>query len=204
MKLQSTFLLLLLLAVVAFAGCYTQLGYHASSNFEHGHHYRSVRDVDAAHTSKTESEDTERAHDTETESEDIKQEDAEESEGYYGRRKRTSRTVYVYPDRYHTYSVPYAYAYPSFFYYPYHPFYGSRYYYGYRAPYYRYYRGYYPYRNVYRRYHSGNRYTPLSRRTYKKGDLRLENRRSRSSRGVTSPRSRSEQPRQRIRNRKEN
>ena len=45
MKLQSTFLLLLLLAVVAFAGCYTQLGYHASSSFEHGHHYRSVRDL---------------------------------------------------------------------------------------------------------------------------------------------------------------
>ena len=203
MKLQSTFLLLLLLAVMAFAGCYTQLGYHASSNFEHGHRYRSVRDADTAQTSETESEDTERMQDTEAESEEVERahEDAEESEGYYGRRKRTSRTVYVYPDRYHTYSAPYAYAYPSFFYYPYHPFYGSRYYYGYRAPYYRYYGGYYPYTNVYRRYHSGSRYAPLSRRTYKKGDLRLKNRRSRSSRSVTSPRSRSEQPRQRLRNR---
>ena len=104
MKLQSTFLLLLLLAVVAFAGCYTQLGYHASSNFEHGQHYRSVRDAGAEHTSETESEETEHAHDTETESEGIEREheDAEESEGYYGRRKRTSRTVYVYPDRYDT------------------------------------------------------------------------------------------------------
>ena len=203
MKLQSTFLLLLLLAVVAFAGCYTQLGYHASSNFEHGQHYRSVRDAGAEHTSETESEETEHAQDTEAESEEIEREheDAEESEGYYGRRKRTSRTVYVYPDRYDTYWTPYAYAYPSFFYYPYHPFYGYRYYYGYRAPYYRYYSGYYPYTNVYRRYHSGSRYAPLSRRTYKKGDLRLNNRRSRSSRSVTSPRSRSEQPRQRLRNR---
>ena len=204
MKLQSTFLLLLLLAAVAFAGCYTQLGYHASSNFEHGQHYRSVRAADTAHTSETESEEAERDHDTEAESEEIEQEheDAEESEGYYGRRKRTSRTVYVYRDGYRTYWAPYTYAYPSFFYYPYHPFYGYRYYdYGYRAPYYRYYGGYYPYTNVYRRYHSGSRYAPLSRRTYKKGDLRLNNRRSRSSRGVTSPRSRSEQPRQRLRDR---
>ena len=203
MKLQSIFLLLLLLAAVAFAGCYTQLGYHASSNFEHGHHYRSVRDTDAAHTSETESEEAEHADNTEAESEEIEQEhtDAEESDGYYGRRKRTSRTVYVYPDGYHTHWAPYTYAYPSFFYYPYHPFYGYRYYYGYRAPYYRYYSGYYPYRNVYRRYHSGSRYTPLSRRTYKRGDLRLENRRSRSSRSVTSPRSRSGQHRQRLRNR---
>ena len=204
MKLQSTFLLLLLLAVVAFAGCYTQLGYHASSNFEHGHPYRSVRDADREHTSEIESEDAEHAHHTEAESEEIEREhtDAEESEGYYGRRKRTSRTIYVYPDRYHTHWAPDGYAYPSFFY-PYHPYYGYRYYYGYRAPFYRYYSGYYPYTNVYRRYHSGSRYAPLSRRTDKKGDLRLKNRRSRSSRGVTSPRSRSEQPRQRLRNRKE-
>ena len=202
MKLQSTFLLLLLLTVVAFAGCYTQLGYHASSNFEHGHYYRSVRAAEAEHTSETESEDAEHAHDTEVESEEIEREheDAEESEGYYGRRKRTSRTVYVYPDRDHTYSVPDTYAYPSFFYYPYHPFYGYRYYYGYRAPYHRYYGGYYPYTNVYRRYHSGSRYAPLSRRTYKKGDLRLKNRRSRSSRGVTSPRSRTERLRTRNQN----
>ncbi len=204
MKLQSIFLLLLLLAVVAFSGCYTQLGYHASSNFEHGYPYRGVRDAGAEHASETESEHSEHAHDTEAESEEIEQEhtDAEESEAYYGRRKRTSRTVYVYPDGYHTHWAPYTYAYPSFLYYPYHPFYGYRYYYsGYHAPYYRYYSGYYPYRNVYRRYHSGSRYTPLSRRTYKRGDLRLNNRRSRSSRSVTSPRSRSEQPRQRLRNR---
>ena len=205
MKLQSIFLLLLLLAVVAFAGCYTQLGYHASSNFEHGHHYRSVRDTYKEHTSEKESEETEHGHDTEAESEEIErahEDTEEESEGYYGRRKRTSRTVYVYPDGYHTYWGPHTYAYPSFFYYPYHPFYGYRYAYGYRAPYYRYYSGYYPYTNVYRRYHSGSRYTPLSRRTYKKGDLRLNNRRSRSSRSVTSPRSRSEQPQQHLRDRK--
>ncbi len=190
MKLQSTFLLLLLLAGVAFAGCYTQLGYHVSSNFEHGHPYRGVRDTDTAHTSEAESEKFEQEHT-----------DAEVSEGYYGRRKRTSRTVYAYPDGYRTYSVPYTYAYPSFFYYPYHPFYGYRYYYGYRAPYSRYYRSYYPYTNVYRRYHSGSRWAPLSRRTNKKGDLRLENRRSRSSRGVTSPRSEAGRLRTRNQNR---
>ncbi len=205
MKLQSIFLLLLLLAVVAFAGCYTQLGYHASSNFEHGHHYRSVRNAESEHAAETEAEESEHGYNnTETESEEVERADKdteEESEGYYGRRKRTSRTVYVYPDGYHTDSVPYVYAYPSFFYFPYYPFYGYRSYYGYRAPYYRYYSGYYPYRNVYRRYHSGSRYVPLSQRTYKKGDLRLNNRRSRSSRSVTSPRSRYEQPRQRLRNR---
>ena len=209
MKLQSTFLLLLLLAAVAFAGCYTQLGYHASSNFEHGHPYRSVGYADTEHTSEAESEETEHAHDTEAESEEIEREheDSEESEGYYGRRKRSYRTTYTQPYRYDTYWSPYVaypyYAYPPVWYYPYRPFYRYGYYYGYHAPYYRYYRGYYPYRNVYRRYHGGgSRYTPLSRRTSKKGDLRLENRRSRSSRSVTSPRSRSERLRTRDRNKK--
>ena len=211
MKLQLTFVLLSLLTVVAFAGCYTQLGYHASSNFEREHHYRSLREAEAAHTSETESEEAEHAHTSEAESEEIEREhvDDEDSDGYYGRRKRSYRTTYASPYRYDTYWGPYApypyYAYAPVWYYPYRSFYGyNRYYYGYRAPYYRYYGGYYPYTNVYRRYHSGSRYVPLSRRTYKKGDLRLENRRSRSSRSVTSPtKSRSERLRRRAGNRDE-
>ena len=205
MKLQFTFLPLLLFAMVAFAGCYTQLGYHASSNFEHGHHYTSVRNAEKEHAPEAESEEAEHAHDSEAESEEIEREhtDDEDSDSYYGRRKRSYRTTYAYPYGYDTYWVPYAHAYPPIWYHPYHPFYGyNRYYYGYRAPYYRYYRGYYPYTNVYRRYHSGSRYVPLSRRTYKKGDLRLEKRRSRSSRSVTSPtKSRSERSQRRAGNR---
>ncbi len=198
MKLQFTFLLLLLLAVVVFAGCYTQLGYHASSDFGRVHykHHESLRKerTETEHASEAASEESELEHD-----------DDEDSDGYYGRRKRSYRTTYTSPYRYDAYGVPYGphpyyYAYPPVWYYPYRPFY-SRYYYGYRAPYYRYYSGYYPYRNVYRRYHSGSRYVPLSRRTYKKGSLRLENRRSRSSRSLTSPSSRSK--RQQIRNRNE-
>ena len=188
MKLQLILVLLSLLAVVAFAGCYTQLGYHASSDYGYGrvhhkHHEEPTQE-------KTETEHT-------SEASELKHSDDSDSEGYYGRRKRSYRTTYTQPYRYDTYGSPYV-AYPPVWYYPYRPFYGyDRYYDGYHAPYY----GYYPYRNVYRRYHSGSRWTPLSRRTYKKRNLRLENRRSRSSRSVTShpPRSRSE--RQRLRNR---
>ena len=203
MKLQISFALLLLLAMVAFAGCYTQLGYHASSDLGRVHHkhYESLAKVE------TEAEHADEAEFEESELADANDED---SEGYYGKRKRSYRTTYTQPYRYDTYWSPYVaypyYAYPPVWYYPYRPFYGySRYYYGYHAPYYRSYRGYYPYRNVYRRYHSGSRYTPLSRRTYKKGNLRLQNRRPQSSRSVTSRsprRSRSERLRTRDRNTK--
>ena len=198
MKLQISFAILLLLAMVAFTGCYTQLGYHASSDYGRVHpkHHESVtkEETETTHADAAVSEASELAH-----------ADDEDSDGYYGRRKRSYRTTYVSPYRYDSYWVPYG-AYPSYaspvWYYLYRPFYsGYGYYYGYRAPYYRYYSGYYPYRNVYRRYHSGSRYTPLSRRTYKKGDLRLGNRRSRSSRSVTSPSPRSRSERQRIRER---
>ena len=198
MKLQISFTLLLLLAMVVFAGCYTQLGHHASSDFGRVYHKQhegfAKEKIEAEHAEAAASEASELEH-----------ADAEDSEGYYGRRKRSYRTTYTQPYRYDTYWSPYVaypyYAYPPVWYYPYRPFYGySRYY----APYSRYYSGYYPYRNVYRRYHSGSRYTPLSRRAYKKGDLRLENRRSRSSRSVTSgsSRSRSERLRTRDRNKK--
>ena len=200
MKLQISCAILLLLAMVVFAGCYTQLGYHASSNYGRVHHTHqeglTKEEAETEHTNEAASEDSELEH----------ADDKEDSKGYYGRRKRSYRTTYTSPYRYDAYWVPYGpypyyYASPPVWYYPYRPFYG-RYYYGYRAPYYRYYSGYYPYRNVYRRYHSGSRYVPLSRRTYKKGSLRVENRRSRSSRSVTSPSSRSKRQQIRDRNRK--
>ena len=206
MKLQGTFVLLSLLAMVAFAGCYTQLGYQgrslpthiegASSDFDGK--YRTVLDGEKAEEhSEAESEKVEPEHT-----------DAEESGGYYGRRKYTRRETYVYPRRhYGSYwrpDTPYPYGYypPVRFPYYSHPWFYGYGYYGY-SPYYRYYRGYYPYTNVYRRYYGRSRYVPLSRRTYDRRNLRSENRRSRSSRSVTSPKSRSERPQRRIRNRNE-
>ena len=192
MKWQLTFVLPLLLGMVAFAGCYTQVGYHASSGF------------DQKYNRALEEEKTEEV--SEAESEGVASEDAEESEGYYGRRKYTRRTVYAYPSSYGNYWMPYM-PYPYGYYLPVARYYPHPWFYGYRsygyAPYYRYYRGYYPYTNVYQRYYRGSRYVPLSRRTYKKGDLRLENKRSRSSRSVTSPKSRSERLQRRAKNRNE-
>lgn len=195
MKVQATFVLLSLLAMVAFAGCYTQLGYYASSDFDGN--YRTVMDGE-----KTEDH-------SEAESDELEPEhtDTEDSEGYYGRRKYTRRETYVYPRGYSggywgSYPLyPYRYYMPVMPYYSYPWFYGYGYY-GY-SPYYRYYRGYYPYTNVYRRYYGRSRYVPLSRRTYDRSDWRPENRRSRSSRSVTSPKSRSERPQRRTRNRNE-
>ena len=198
MKLQLTFALLLLLAAMGFTGCYTQLGYHASADFE-GRYAKVLEKEKMEHLSETESEESElEAHDA----------DDKDSEGYYGQRKPTYRKRrYVSPYRYDSYWGPYApswyYAYPPVFYYP-HPWFSRYYrpYYGYYRSYYPYY-GYYPYTNVYRRYRGGNYYTPRSRRTYDRGSWRSENRRSRNSRSVTTPRTRSERPQRRIRNRDE-
>ncbi len=197
MKLQVTFVLPLLLATVTFAGCYTQVGYYASSDFDRKYHRVSEKEKTEENHSEAESEEMEPEHT-----------DTENSEGYYGRRKYTRRETYVYPHRhYDSYWGPYV-LYPYRYYLPAVPYYSHPWFYGYGyygySPYYRHYRGYYPYTNVYRRYYSGSRYAPLSRRTYKKGNLRPENRRSRSSRSVTSPKSRSERPQRRIRNRNEN
>ena len=206
MKSLLTFALLLLLATVGLTGCYTQLGYYASIDFDRKYH-RVLEEEQMAHTSKTESKESElEKHDDDA--------DAEESEGYYGRRKSTYRNRYASPHRYDTYWTPYApypyYAYPPALYHPYAWLYGFhapyRYYRSY-YPYYGYYRGYYPYTNVYRRYYGygSSRYVPLSRRTYSnRSNWRSENRRSRNSRSVTSPRTRSERPQRRIRNRNEN
>ena len=192
MKLQVTVVVSLLLAMGTFAGCYTQLGYHASSDF------------DRKYDTVLKEEKTENHSEAESEKLEPEHTEAEESEGYYGRRKYTHRETYVYPRRHYgsywgPYPLyPYRYYMPvGFPYYSYPWFYGYGYY-GY-SPYYRYYRGYYPYANVYPRYYSGSRYTPLSRRTYNRREWRSENRRSRSSRGVTSPKSRSQRPQRRIR-----
>ena len=204
MKLQLTFALLLLLAAIGFTGCYTQLGYYASSDFNQRYH-KVLEDEEMEHSSKAKSEESElEEHDA----------DAEDSEGYYGRRKPTYRKSkrYVSTHRYNSYWGPYMpysyYAYSPVLYYPNPWFYGYyapyRYYRSY-YPYYGYYRGYYPYTNVYRRYRGGSQYTPLSRRTYNnRGSWRSENRRSRNTRSVTTPKTRSERPQRRTRNRNEN
>ena len=202
MKLQLTFILLLFLAMTAFAGCYTQLGYQ-----EHGwqaHVGSASSDFDRKYHRVLEKEETEDHSEAESEELEPEHTDAEASEGYYGRRKYTRRETYAYPRGYYdTYwgayaPYPYRYYVPVRFPYYSHPWFYRYGYYGY-APYYR----YYPYTNVYRRYYGQSRYVPLSRRAYNKRDLRLENRRSRSSRGVTSPKSKSERPQRRIRNRNE-
>ena len=207
MKLQVTFILLLFLAMTAFAGCYTQLGYQGRSL--QAHVGSASSDFDREYDTVLKEEETEDHSEAESEELESEPTDAEASEGYYGRRKYTHRETYVYPRRYYdTYGGPYA-PYPYHYYlpvrFPYysHPWFYGYGYYGY-SPYYRYYRGYYPYTNVYRRYYGRSQYTPLSRRAYNKRDLRLENRRSRNSRGVTSPKSRSERPQRRIRNRNSN
>ena len=207
MKLQVTFVLLSLLAVIAFAGCYTKLGYQGRSL--QAHVGSASSDFDGNYRTVMKGEKT--GDHAEAESEELasEQTDTEASEGYYGRRKYTRRETYVYPRRdYGSYWGPYP-LYPYRYYmpvgFPYysHPwFYRYGYSYGY-SPYYRYYRGYYPYTNVYRRYYGRSRYVPLSRRTYDRSDWRPENRRSRSSRSVTSPKTRSERPQRRTRNRNE-
>ncbi|MDE0554173.1 MAG: hypothetical protein OXI24_08165 [Candidatus Poribacteria bacterium] len=200
MKLALVFALLLLGAMIGLTGCYTQLGYYASADFDRRYH-KVLEKEKMEHDSKTESEESElEKPDDET----------EDSEGYYGRRKRSYRRTYSHPSRYDTYHwAPYA-PYPYYAYspvwYPFHPWFS-----GYYRPSYRYYRsyypsyGYHPYTNVYRRYYGGSRYVPLSRRTYpNRSNWRSENRRVRSSRRVTTPRRESERPQPRTRHRNEN
>ncbi len=195
MKLQLILALLLLSAMMGLIGCYTQLGYHASPDFDQ--RYRKVLEgVEMEHRAKSEEE-----------SESEKPGADEDSEDYYKPRKPIYRKRHVPSYRYDTYWVPYApyYAYPPAFYYPYPWFYGDAYgYYGGYYSSYRYHRIYYPYINVYRRYHGGSRYIPFSRHSYRnRGNWRNEHRRSWSSRGVTSPRAKSERPQRPTGNRNE-
>ena len=183
MKLQITFLLSLFLATLTFAGCYTQLGHYATSDFDQKYHEVLAEEKTEDHV--------------EAESEPAHIDETETSEGYYGQRKYTRRSTYAHPHREYTpyYSgtyAPYPYYLPVMPYYS-HPWYYGYGYYGYARPY-RYYSGYYPYTNVYRRYYGKSRYVPLSRRTYQRRDWRPENRRTRSSRSVTSPNSKSKRP----------
>ncbi len=210
MKLSLTFALSLLVVMVGLTGCYTQLGYYASSDFD-GRYYKVLKEKKMEHASKSKSESAESELEEHADKEHT---DPEDSEGYYGRRKPTYRNRHVSPYRYNFYWVPYApypyHVYSPVWYYP-HPWFYRGYYgpsYGYYRsyyPYYGYYRGYYPYTNVYRRYHGGSRYVPLSRRTYNnRGAWRSDNQRSRSSRSVTSPRTRSARPQRRVKTRNEN
>ncbi len=200
MKLSFVFALLLFGAMtIGLTGCYTQLGYYASAAFDRRYH--KVLEAEGMDTLQTESEESELGK---------KDNDNEDSEGYYGKRKRSYRRVYSHPSGYDTYHwapyVPYPYYVYSPVWYPFHPWFS-----GYYRPYYRYYRsyypyyGYYPYANVYRRYYSGSRYVPLSRRTDRnRTNWGSESQRSRNSRSVASPRTQSERPPRRIRNKHEN
>ncbi len=178
MSLKVVFILLFLLTTVAFVGCYTKLGYHDTAYLKEKRHKQIEK--------------------TGEEMEHVS--DSDDSEGYYGRRKSTYRSSYPYVGD--SYWVPYA-PYPRLLYYPpvyYYPppswYYGYGYY-RYSAPYYRYYGSFYPYWGYYGRYYGGG-YLRAPRGTYKSGSLRkgrVENRRSRASRSLTSPKSRSERPR---------
>ena len=156
----------LLLAVIALAGCYTQIGYYEPphSTLQTSYHHQ--------HKDKKVESEQEEQKEVEAEGEASEVED----EGYYGRRKPS----YSDSDRYYR-SYYYDYSYPVYPYYygGYHPRYP---YYRYSYPYYSYY-GYYP-------YYGGYRYRP-SRYGYSKprskiGDLNFGKRRSQSYRGVRS------------------
>ncbi len=187
MKLKSVFIPLLLFSTMILIGCYTKFGYHDSAFLQENQHQHQENNE----------EKMEQASKAETE-------DSDESDGYYGRRKRTygssrynGHNSYWIPYR----PYPYAY-YQPMYYYPQPWYYGYGYgYYGYRTPYYRYYGGYYPYRSYYGGYR-GSSYLPANRGTYKRGAVlnRSENRRVRSSRSVTSSNPRSERPRRSTRN----
>ncbi|MDE0636223.1 MAG: hypothetical protein OXI43_10295 [Candidatus Poribacteria bacterium] len=182
MNLKAAVILLFLFTTVTFIGCYTKLGYYEPASLKEKHD---------KHVEKN-TEKMEHASDSDA-----------ETEGYYGRRKRSYSSSYPYASRsYWTPYVPYTY-YPPAYYYPYPWHYG----YGYYTPYYRYYRGYYPYRSYYGRYH-GSTFYPASRGTYKRGavlrEYRSENRRSRASRSVSSANPRSERPQRKARDSNEN
>lgn len=186
MNLKAVLILLFLFTTVTLAGCYTKLGYYEPVY---------LKEKQQKHVEKTE-EEMKHASDSD-----------EETEGFYGRRKRSYSSSHTY--RGDSYWVPYApsysYAYyPPAYYYP-HPWYYGYGYYRYHAPYYRYYRGYYPYRGYYGGYYGGT-YSPAYRSTYKRGAVlnRSGNRRSRVSRSVTSANPRSDRPQRRLRNRNEN
>ncbi len=177
----------LLLAVIALAGCYTQVGYYEPRPL-------TTRQTSYHHQDKHQRDDGD--GEMESEQEPQKEVEAEgepaeaEDDGYYGRRKPS----YGYSDRsYRSYHYD-DYYYPVYPYYygGYHPLYP---YYRYSSPYYSYY-GYYPYYGGYGYRPYRYRYsTPRS----KIGDLNFGKRRSQSYRGVRSRHPSSSRPERSLR-----
>ena len=176
MSQKIVFLLLLFIPMTLF-GCYTKLGYYEPVN---------TNKNQQKHAEKTE----ENVNQT-SDSDVITTRD--ESDGYYGRRKRAYSTSKSYSSD--SYWIPhgayYSY-YPSPYYYPDPWYYGYSYY-----PY----SSYYPYRGSYYGRYRGGTYPPSSHSTYKRGkitrDYRSENRRSRVSRSVISSNPQSDRPQRR-------
>ena len=181
MNLKVVIITLFLFSTVIFIGCYTKLGYYDPA-------YLKEKQQEQAGTNEEKIEET-TVSDAET-------------DGYYGRRKRTHRSSYSYrDDSYWVPYTPYPYAYYPHTYYP-HPWYYGYGYYGYHAPYYRYYRGYYPYTGYYGWY--GRRsYSNIYKRGAAPREYRSEYRRSRFSRSATSTRSQSNRTQQNSKNRNE-
>ncbi len=179
-----------LLAVIAFAGCYTQIGYYEPRP--------SVREISSHHQDERRHQDGDEKMGSEREAEEeveAKEEPSEvDDEGYYGRRKPS----YGYSGRYYrSYSYDYYDYYPAYPYYygGYHPLY----------PYYGY--SYYPYHSYYGsyRYHGYRPYRyRYPQRTSRIGDLNFGKRRSQSYRGVRSRHPSSGRPDRSLRKDEEN
>ena len=181
----------LLLAIIALAGCYTQIGYYEPRH--------STRETSYHHQNKHQREDGDKK--VESEQEEHKEVEAEgeasevEDEGYYGRRQPS----YGYSDRYYRSYYYDDYYYPTYPYYygGYHPLYP---YYGYSYPYYSYYGSY--------RYYGGYGYRPYrygySKPRSKIRDLNFGKRRSQSYRGVRSRHPSSSRPDRSLRKSEEN
>ena len=171
-----------LLAVIALAGCYTQVGYYEPRH--------STRQTSYHHQDEHQREDG----GEKVESEEKAQKEVED-EGYYGRRKPS----YGYSGRY---SRSYYYGDYSYPVYPY--------YYGGYQPLYPYYRYSYPYYSSYGYYHyyGGYRYRPYrygySKPRSKISDLNFGKRRSQSYRGVRSRQPSSSRPDRSLRKSEEN
>lgn len=189
MKLKPILILFLLFAVLTIVGCYTKLSYFEPM---------AVNKKHIQHVKETEES-------IEYDSHSAVKKDAGESDGYYGQRK--SDYGYAKRDTDRSYTIPYT-SYP-YFHYPlayYHPnpwYYG--YGYSYYPPYYRYYRGFYPYSRYYGSYYGRTYYPAYRGSSYHRGAFsrgqRVESRRSRASRSVTSFNPRSERLRRSSQNR---
>ena len=164
----------LLLVVITFAGCYTQIGYYEPRS--------PTRQTASRHQDERRHQDGDKKMESgqEEQGEVAAEGELSESgdEGYYGHRKPS----YIDSDRYYrSYSYDY---------YPVYPYYGDPLY-----PYYRY--SYYPYYSYYGHYRYYG-YRPYryrySRPLSKIGDLNFGKRRSQSYRGVRSSQPSSRRP----------